>query len=155
LLRALRRHCDDARRYCRRSLSRHGDGAADTAARRVWPTVPADVARAPIGPSNIAEAALSIVPESHPRAVWGGLAPLRSRHGSRPARAHAPVAAVGPGATFRDDQLAAILALAVDRRRLLVVERTGWGKSVVYFIASRLLRDGGAGPTVIVSPLLA
>src|SRR5689334_5743154 len=65
------------------------------------------------------------------------------------------VAAVGPGATFRDDQLAAILALAVDRRRLLVVERTGWGKSVVYFIASRLLRDGGAGPTVIVSPLLA
>jgi ATP-dependent DNA helicase RecQ len=64
-------------------------------------------------------------------------------------------AAVGPGATFRDDQLDAILALAVDRQRLLVVERTGWGKSVVYFIATCLLRDGGAGPTVIVSPLLA
>ena len=63
--------------------------------------------------------------------------------------------AVGPGAAFRPDQLEAILALAVDRRRLLVVERTGWGKSVVYFIATRLLRDGGAGPTVIVSPLLA
>ena len=64
-------------------------------------------------------------------------------------------AAVGPGATFRADQLDAILALAVHRRRLLVVERTGWGKSVVYFIATRILRDGGGGPTVIVSPLLA
>jgi ATP-dependent DNA helicase RecQ len=64
-------------------------------------------------------------------------------------------AAVGPEATFRDDQLDAILALAVDRRRLLVVERTGWGKSVVYFLATSLLRDSDAGPTVIVSPLLA
>src|SRR5450755_1606597 len=49
-------------------------------------------------------------------------------------------AAVGLGASFRDEQLDAILALAVDRRRLLVVERTGWGKSLVYFIATRLLR---------------
>lgn len=43
----------------------------------------------------------------------------------------------------------------VDRNRLLVVQRTGWGKSVVYLVATRLLRDEGAGPTIIVSPLLA
>ena len=41
------------------------------------------------------------------------------------------------------------------RRKLLVVQRTGWGKSSVYFIATRILRDRGAGPTLIVSPLLA
>jgi ATP-dependent DNA helicase RecQ len=56
---------------------------------------------------------------------------------------------------FRADQLAAIRALVEDRRRVLVVQRTGWGKSAVYFVASRLLRDEGAGPTLIVSPLLA
>src|SRR5919112_4149716 len=54
-----------------------------------------------------------------------------------------------------DDQWAAIAALAVDRRRALVVQRTGWGKSAVYFVATALLRARGAGPTVIVSPLLA
>src|SRR5688500_2398917 len=54
-----------------------------------------------------------------------------------------------------DDQWAAIEALAVDRRRALVVQRTGWGKSAVYFVATLLLRAQGAGPTVIVSPLLA
>src|SRR5690606_27941176 len=48
-----------------------------------------------------------------------------------------------------------IRALVVERRRTLVVQRTGWGKSAVYFVATRLLRDRGAGPTVIVSPLLA
>ena len=56
---------------------------------------------------------------------------------------------------LREDQWAAIEALAVDRRRALVVQRTGWGKSAVYFVATKLLREGGAGPTVIVSPLLA
>jgi ATP-dependent DNA helicase RecQ len=54
-----------------------------------------------------------------------------------------------------DDQWAAISALAVDKRRSLVVQRTGWGKSAVYFVATLLLREEGAGPTVIVSPLLA
>ena len=54
-----------------------------------------------------------------------------------------------------DDQWAAISALAVERRRALVVQRTGWGKSAVYFVATLLLREQGAGPTVIVSPLLA
>ena len=42
-----------------------------------------------------------------------------------------------------------------DTARLLVVQRTGWGKSSVYFIATRILRDLGRGPTLIVSPLLA
>jgi ATP-dependent DNA helicase RecQ len=58
-------------------------------------------------------------------------------------------------AVLRDDQWSAIEALVVDRRRSLVVQRTGWGKSAVYFVATLLLRAEGAGPTVIVSPLLA
>jgi ATP-dependent DNA helicase RecQ len=57
--------------------------------------------------------------------------------------------------TLREDQWAAISALVADRRRALVVQRTGWGKSAVYFVATALLRAAGAGPTVIVSPLLA
>ena len=62
---------------------------------------------------------------------------------------------LGAGATFRPGQLEAIRAIATDRRRALVVQRTGWGKSAVYFIATRVLRDQGAGPTLLVSPLLA
>src|ERR687889_109754 len=58
-------------------------------------------------------------------------------------------------ARMRDDQWTAIEALAVHRRRSLVVQRTGWGKSAVYFVATALLREAGAGPTVIISPLLA
>src|SRR6476469_2531557 len=58
-------------------------------------------------------------------------------------------------ATLREAQWSAIEALAVDRRRALVVQRTGWGKSAVYFVATLLLRAQGSGPTVIVSPLLA
>ena len=58
-------------------------------------------------------------------------------------------------AELREDQWTAIEALAVDHRRALVVQRTGWGKSAVYFVATLLLRAQGAGPTVIVSPLLA
>jgi len=61
----------------------------------------------------------------------------------------------GPSARLRDDQWTAIEALVVARRRALVVQRTGWGKSAVYFIAAKLLREAGRGPTVIVSPLLA
>jgi ATP-dependent DNA helicase RecQ len=64
--------------------------------------------------------------------------------------------AVGsPDACFRSGQLEAIDALVNQRQKLLVVERTGWGKSSVYFISTRILRDRGAGPTIIVSPLLA
>ncbi|MCA5893122.1 RecQ family ATP-dependent DNA helicase [Isoptericola sp. NEAU-Y5] len=58
-------------------------------------------------------------------------------------------------AALRDDQWRAIEALVAFRRRALVVQRTGWGKSAVYFVATSLLRARGAGPTVIVSPLLA
>lgn len=58
-------------------------------------------------------------------------------------------------AVFHDGQLEAIRALVADRRRALVVQRTGWGKSAVYFIATLLLRRRGSGPTLLVSPLLA
>ncbi|MEN3299134.1 DEAD/DEAH box helicase [Pseudonocardia sp.] len=61
----------------------------------------------------------------------------------------------GEGATLREDQWTAIHALVAEHRRALVVQRTGWGKSAVYFVATALLREQGAGPTVIVSPLLA
>lgn len=79
-----------------------------------------------------------------------------------------------PAARLRPDQWRAIEALVVGRRRALVVERTGWGKSAVYFVATMLLREGwggwhegaplppqgregasGTGPTIIISPLLA
>jgi len=72
------------------------------------------------------------------------------------ARAQAVLEALaGPTAVLREDQWLAIAALVIDGRRALVVQRTGWGKSAVYFIATALLRERGAGPTVIVSPLLA
>ncbi|MFI6288591.1 RecQ family ATP-dependent DNA helicase [Streptomyces sp. NPDC051018] len=58
-------------------------------------------------------------------------------------------------ARLREDQWRAIEALVADKRRALVVQRTGWGKSAVYFVATSLLRRQGSGPTVIVSPLLA
>ena len=60
-----------------------------------------------------------------------------------------------PAAEFRDGQWEAIEALVEGGRRALVVQRTGWGKSAVYFLATRLLRDRGAGATVLISPLLA
>ena len=60
-----------------------------------------------------------------------------------------------PNAAFRAGQLEAIEALVERRGRALVVQRTGWGKSAVYFIATRLLRDAVPGPTVLISPLLA
>jgi len=63
--------------------------------------------------------------------------------------------ALGPTSAFRAQQLEAIEAIVLERQKVLVVQRTGWGKSAVYFIATRLMRDDGAGPTVIVSPLLA
>ncbi|MFR9673386.1 DEAD/DEAH box helicase [Streptomyces sp. TR02-1] len=61
----------------------------------------------------------------------------------------------GGGARLRDDQWRAVEALVAHRRRALVVQRTGWGKSAVYFVATALLRRRGGGATVIVSPLLA
>ena len=58
-------------------------------------------------------------------------------------------------AEFRDGQWEAINALVNHRQKLLVVQRTGWGKSSVYFISTKIFRDRGMGPTIIVSPLLA
>ncbi len=60
-----------------------------------------------------------------------------------------------PEAAFRPGQLEAIRDVVADRARVLCVQRTGWGKSAVYFVATALLRNAGAGPTLIVSPLLA
>src|SRR6266705_2328030 len=60
-----------------------------------------------------------------------------------------------PAAAFHDGQWEAIDRLVSDRGRVLVVQRTGWGKSAVYFLATRLLRAAGSGPTVLISPLLA
>jgi len=65
------------------------------------------------------------------------------------------VALAGAGATFRQHQREAIVDLVDDRARVLCVQRTGWGKSAVYFVATALLRERGAGPALIVSPLLA
>jgi ATP-dependent DNA helicase RecQ len=60
-----------------------------------------------------------------------------------------------PTAQFRDGQWEAISELVENRARLLVVQRTGWGKSIVYFIATKLLRERGAGITLLISPLLS
>ena len=60
-----------------------------------------------------------------------------------------------PEAQFRQGQWEAIHAAAIRREKCLVIQRTGWGKSIVYFLATRILRDQGAGPTLVISPLLA
>jgi ATP-dependent DNA helicase RecQ len=60
-----------------------------------------------------------------------------------------------PDAVFREGQDAAVSALVERSQRALVVQRTGWGKSAVYFVSTALLRRRGAGPTLLVSPLLA
>jgi len=62
---------------------------------------------------------------------------------------------LGQDAEFRDGQWEAIDRVANGRQRLLVVQRTGRGKSLVYFLASKILRDAGAGPALLISPLLS
>lgn len=62
---------------------------------------------------------------------------------------------LGPQAQFREGQWQAIDAIVSRRGRVLVVQRTGWGKSLVYFLSTKLLREQGAGPTILVSPLLS
>ena len=64
-------------------------------------------------------------------------------------------ALANPTAQFRDGQWEAIDGLVNQQQKLLVVQRTGWGKSSVYFISAKIFRDRGLGPTIIVSPLLA
>lgn len=70
------------------------------------------------------------------------------------AEAYLKTALHNPGASFRDGQWESIEQL-VSRKRVLVVQRTGWGKSMVYFLATKLLREQGAGPTLLLSPLLS
>src|SRR5918997_4542783 len=108
---------------------------------------------------------LSGLSELHSSRAYGPVAAMVGEHGGMtstnpPTELHSTAEAVlqalaGPGARLRDDQWTAIEALVAHRRRALVVQRTGWGKSAVYFVATALLRAAGAGPTVIVSPLLA
>jgi ATP-dependent DNA helicase RecQ len=62
---------------------------------------------------------------------------------------------LGSRTTFRDGQLESILAVVQRRQRVLVVQRTGWGKSLVYFVSTKLLRERQAGLTLLVSPLLS
>ncbi|HJT53089.1 MAG TPA: RecQ family ATP-dependent DNA helicase [Candidatus Angelobacter sp.] len=60
-----------------------------------------------------------------------------------------------PNVVFREGQEEAVRHIVEGRGRLLVVQKTGWGKSFVYFIATKLLREGGSGPALLISPLLA
>ena len=60
----------------------------------------------------------------------------------------------GENASFREGQLEAILSV-LEKKKTLVVQKTGWGKSLVYFIATKILRNKGFGPTIIISPLLS
>ena len=62
---------------------------------------------------------------------------------------------IGEDKDFRPGQWEAIEAVASKKQRTLVVQRTGWGKSLVYFLATKLLREQGSGPTVLISPLLS
>lgn len=62
---------------------------------------------------------------------------------------------IGIDKDFRPGQWEAIDTVAIKKQRALVVQRTGWGKSLVYFLATKLLREEGAGPTLLISPLLS
>src|SRR5262245_8549706 len=76
--------------------------------------------------------------------------------GARRATAGGVSASVaGPGAALRDDQATAVGALCDDGARVLVVQATGWGKSAVYWAATAVRRSEGAGPTLVISPLLS
>lgn len=62
---------------------------------------------------------------------------------------------IGNDKDFRPGQWEAIETVAIKKQRALVVQRTGWGKSLVYFLATKLLREEGSGPTLLISPLLS
>lgn len=62
---------------------------------------------------------------------------------------------IGADKNFRPGQWEAIEIVAIKKQRALVVQRTGWGKSLVYFLATKLLREEGAGPALLISPLLS
>jgi ATP-dependent DNA helicase RecQ len=76
--------------------------------------------------------------------------------GGRAATAERVIAAMaGPDARLREDQATAVAALCEPAARVLVVQATGWGKSAVYWAATAVRRSEGAGPTLVVSPLLS
>ncbi|MBS4104531.1 DEAD/DEAH box helicase, partial [Tsukamurella paurometabola] len=80
----------------------------------------------------------------------------RQLTGERAERARRVIEALaGPGAALRADQETAVAALLEPAARVLVVQATGWGKSAVYWVATALRRAEGAGPALIVSPLLS
>lgn len=87
--------------------------------------------------------------------------PKMAREGSKVAydpRRALELLQIGSGsadANFRDGQEDAIRHIVEGKGRLLVVQKTGWGKSFVYFIATKLLREEGSGPALLISPLLA
>jgi ATP-dependent DNA helicase RecQ len=62
---------------------------------------------------------------------------------------------LGQDKSFRAGQWEAIHEVSILKQRVLVVQRTGWGKSIVYFIATKMLRDAGSGPALLISPLLS
>src|SRR3989442_12323662 len=62
---------------------------------------------------------------------------------------------LGADKSLREGQWEAIETAALRKQRVLVVQRTGWGKSSVYFIAAKILRNGASGPALLISPLLA
>ena len=107
-------------------------------------------------------------PRARARTVGGAAYCRRHDHRCRPRprspssrRVHAEALAIlreltgRPDAEFREGQDAAVVALVERSERALVVQRTGWGKSAVYFVSTALLRRRGKGPTLLVSPLLA
>jgi ATP-dependent DNA helicase RecQ len=92
---------------------------------------------------------------SHRLAKMGGMTPAVTATPTESRAQELLVDLAGPEAVLRPEQAEAITAIVDERRRALVVQRTGFGKSAIYFIATRLLREAGAGPTLVVSPLLA
>lgn len=122
--------------------------------------------RAPVEPGPAIDAEKAGEAGTHSRHDSGsidGLDNVRAVHGSHEAASALMGQALrllrlaldDPSAGFRDQQWEAIERLVERRARLLVVQRTGWGKSIVYFVTTRLLRDRGSGPTLLVSPLLS
>lgn len=100
-------------------------------------------------------AAMTTAPAAGPPTAAGPPAAAPSTADLREAAEAQLRALAGAGARLREDQWTAIHALAAEARRVVVVQRTGWGKSAVYWVATALRRAAGAGPTLVVSPLLA